>query len=307
MKILRVYAITKENKNNKSFGSRLKEIRIEKDSLNKLENDVEVMFSYFSKYNQEHNFQDEFGYKIDNDNIFYLKEDYFSDVNDIFGNDANTEPLNIDKNDIKLDYIKGFSFFVKKENKNYVLFQKFRKNYLFKKNNCLMFMLGRNTDEYHAFNKSIISFPDFIIGYYDCYNNKFYFRYEHLFRGIINLSKYYKEAKEEEIRDLFLSKDGMFIANDYNNIIINTTEYEKRKISAIISNMSFLKDVDINIIKSQAFNLNIDMQFDDNNKIILPENDKELLKRYIKFFNGDIYKHPFLNKIFESNSKKEIK
>ena len=121
------------------------------------------------------------------------------------------------------------------------------------------------------------------------------------------VEKKFKEAKEEEIRDLFLSKDGMFIANDYNNIIINTTEYEKRKISAIISNMSFLKDVDINIIKSQAFNLNIDMQFDDNNKIILPENDKELLKRYIKFFNGDIYKHPFLNKIFESNSKKEIK
>ncbi|PCG20251.1 hypothetical protein [Brachyspira sp. G79] len=164
----------------------------------------------------------------------------------------------------------------------------------------------KDKDEYHSFKDIIITFPDFIIAYYEYISNRLYFKYEQALKSTIDLSKYYREAKDEEIKNLFLGENSLFFSNNSESIIKNTSIYSKKRIFSIIKNLDILKEVDINIIKKQAKLFKITIEFNDNNQIILPENDKELLNKYIKFFNGDLFKHPFFDKFFESNSKKEI-
>ncbi|PCG20252.1 hypothetical protein [Brachyspira sp. G79] len=109
MKILKIYAILQCGKKS-SFGSRLREIKIEKDSIFELENAIKLQFDNLSNsFNEDFDFKDKYSYNLENNQIFYIDDPYFNDINEIFINNANIKELDI--NSIKLERIKSFSFF----------------------------------------------------------------------------------------------------------------------------------------------------------------------------------------------------
>lgn len=118
---------------------------------------------------------------------------------------------------------------------------------------------------------------------------------------IFDLSNYYREATENEIKENFTNKE-IFIG-ELDLSIINS-RYRK-KIYQIIKN-DVLKKVKDNFksVNNYANEFGLFGVFDENNsKIILPQNKKDI-EKLINFLNDDLYKSPISDIIYETNSKR---
>ncbi|KLI25732.1 hypothetical protein [Brachyspira hyodysenteriae] len=310
MDLLKVFAV-KDIKGTNYFKDRLLDIKINNDGFKKISNIISNQFFNFRKFDEEIDFSKECSFSLEKKQVFFVcNEEYLNNISDLFDNNINFNPFKIEL--MQENMIKSFAYLVEEDNNKYILFQQFRKNHLYKNKNIPIITklientIGISGEEYTTFEQPLIIFPDFIVGYYDLQSKKLYFRYSQSITSTVDVSIYYKEATSKEIENDFLGGNSLFVADDYQFVIDNTTINDKKKIFAIISNLENIKKIGVDLIIAEAEKVGIYMSLDEQNKIIIPENKKELQK-YLKFFNADLYHNPLFDKIFESNSKKEVK
>ncbi|RXF66892.1 hypothetical protein BKM77_01085 [Pseudomonas syringae] len=127
----------------------------------------------------------------------------------------------------------------------------------------------------------------------------------HSARQIFDLSEYYKEATDDDVKE-FIAADMIFSANPA-GILEVSDSWVRRKIS-LIQQSGILQSIPINEMKAIALEFNIPfetMTNEDGEKLLLPE-AKSDLKKLLRFLDEDYYKSPLSKTNFLSNSKRVV-
>ncbi|MDO7020049.1 hypothetical protein Q5M86_04615, partial [Brachyspira innocens] len=147
-----------------------------------------------------------------------------------------------------------------------------------------------------------IVLPDSINFYYDLENKTLFFRKSYEVNSTIDLSNYYKDATNSEIKDKLLSSDSIF-KGDYNFLSSKSTKSLRRKISFILVNKLHQIDLEKANETAKIYGITLDIQ---DNKINIP-NDKNELDKLFSFFNNDLYTGPFDNELYRASGKRKYK
>jgi hypothetical protein len=139
----------------------------------------------------------------------------------------------------------------------------------------------------------------------DClYKNKdLFFKSFYKAKQVLDLTDYYLLATDSEINE-FINNDKFYMENkkDFNNL---TDIWIRKKISSI-NKTGVLNNLTIDYIidASQKYTdfVNIEKR---NNKLYLP-NDKNELKKILKFLDEDLYQGELSYSKFETNSKRKF-
>lgn len=127
----------------------------------------------------------------------------------------------------------------------------------------------------------------------------------HSARQIFDLSEYYKEATDDDVKE-FIAADMIFSANPA-GILEVSDSWVRRKI-LLIQQSGILQSIPINEMKAIALDFNIPfetMANEDGEKLLLPE-AKSDLKKLLRFLDEDYYKSPLSKTNFLSNSKRIV-
>jgi len=125
----------------------------------------------------------------------------------------------------------------------------------------------------------------------------------HYARQIFDLSEYYKEATDEDVRDF--SDVDVIQVEDFEKLIEMSDTWVRRKIS-LIQQSGILQAVSIHTMKAAAAEFNIPFETGSDNGaefIILP-NNKADLKKLLRFLDEDYYKSSLSKTAFVTNSKR---
>lgn len=125
----------------------------------------------------------------------------------------------------------------------------------------------------------------------------------HVIRQIFDLSQYYLEATDSDIRDF--SEIPSVKARDIDNLVGISDAWIRRKF-ALIQQSRILETVPINMIKSVAldFNINLPTVVENGVEVIeLPDSRAEL-KTILRFLDEDYYKSSLSSTNYITNSKR---
>lgn len=125
----------------------------------------------------------------------------------------------------------------------------------------------------------------------------------HNLRQIFDLTQYYKEATDDELKT-FSDKENLKI-EDFNNFTEMADNWVRRKVSLVMQS-GILDNLDIEETKNTAliFKIKIQMEIiDGKNVIVLPPSKAEL-KKVLRFLDEDYYQSALQKQLFLSNSKR---
>lgn len=127
----------------------------------------------------------------------------------------------------------------------------------------------------------------------------------HSARQIFDLSEYYKEATDDDVKE-FIAADVISSANPA-GILEVSDSWVRRKIS-LIQQSGILQNIPINEMKAIALEFNIPFETvvsEGSEKLLLPE-AKSDFKKLLRFLDEDYYKSPLSKTNFLSNSKRVV-
>ena len=142
-----------------------------------------------------------------------------------------------------------------------------------------------------------------ILNKIDClYKNKtLYFKSFVLTNRILNLSKYYRIATNDDLRT-FSQLNELYIEDNINLKDLSDTII-RRKIAELLD-YNFFNNFTVKQIKKEAKEIGYELT-SINNKIVIPNTRKEL-KTLVKFLSNEVYKGAFDKKLRESNSSRYL-
>ena len=127
----------------------------------------------------------------------------------------------------------------------------------------------------------------------------------HNTRQIFDLSEYYKEATDDDV----LEFAGLDIVQtvDTDQLIEMSDSWVRRKIS-LIQQSGILQNVPINEMKAVAteFNIPFTTVTEDSDEVICIPDNKQDLKKLLRFLDEDYYKSPLSKTNFVTNSKRAL-
>ena len=134
--------------------------------------------------------------------------------------------------------------------------------------------------------------------------NKLLFSSYHNASKIFDLSRYYREATDNEIENFIknkIIKDG----ESFDKNLLNSKM--KKKIYLILKN-NVLKQVKDNFESVAEYSEKVGMSscFDKSNTKIIFPNDKNKVEKLLNFLNDDLYNSPITGNNYETNSKRKI-
>lgn len=127
----------------------------------------------------------------------------------------------------------------------------------------------------------------------------------HTVRQIFDLSEYYKEATDSDIRD-FAATESISVG-DVDQLISISDTWVRRKL-ALIRQSRIMELVPMNEIKAVALEFNIALTTRTVNgaeTIVLPQNKSDL-KKILRFLDEDYYMSPLSQRPHLTNSKREV-
>ena len=135
----------------------------------------------------------------------------------------------------------------------------------------------------------------------DCvYNDsKLVFRSYYYARQIVDLSEYYRIASNQDVQN-FVGSPIMFMDNG-DEFVVAANSWERRKIAAI-NDAGTLTRFTAMEIKSKAQKSGVQIRVS-GGKMILPT-DKTERRVVLAFLDEEVYKGPFTEQVFQTNSKK---
>ena len=142
-----------------------------------------------------------------------------------------------------------------------------------------------------------------ILNKLDCLykDNTLYFKSFVLANRILNLSRYYRIATNEDLQ-VFSQLKELYLDQNINLKDLSDTII-RRKIAELLD-YNFFTNFTVNQIKKEAKNIGYDIH-SKNNKIVIPNTRKEL-KTLVKFLSNEVYKGAFDKKLRESNSSRYL-
>lgn len=273
----------------------------------KISNDLQVGLDLFLK-KQEKNFRETTSdliafdgkYKPDFGEVLVI--DDFDDLDGL--RDAVASPLTVSEINPSIESFESikalFSGYTKEDNSVVVLIQAFEKRRIISTNGISIF---HSANEYKKIEGTGLTIDAKISAIME--DGKLQFFSFHILRQIFDLSIYYKEATDEDIKQ-FSTLPCIHMTN-----ISATTQLSdnwiRRKLW-LISQSQILQKISIDQIKVVAMEFHIDLIIQTTNgieKVVIPENKKDL-KKLLRFLDEDYYKSPFLNNGYISNSKRPI-
>ncbi|GAA6168300.1 Kiwa anti-phage protein KwaB-like domain-containing protein [Sessilibacter corallicola] len=135
-----------------------------------------------------------------------------------------------------------------------------------------------------------------------CYKSgQLYFRSYHYSRRIFDLSKYYREATEDEVKEL--ASHDHFSSINQEEFLKLADHVVRQKIARITRN-DVLNSFSVTELKQKAEQVNFEMEIVDQ-KIIIPNNRKDL-KLILSFLDDQVYMGPITGQTKVSNSSRLV-
>ncbi len=122
-------------------------------------------------------------------------------------------------------------------------------------------------------------------------------------RQVFDLTQYYKEATDEDLKEFAATVQ----VGDISNFIAVSDTWVRRKV-ALVMQSAILEKIDLEETKKVALTFGIDLKtavVDGANVLVLPENKAEL-KKVLRFLDEDYFQSVLLSTPHLSNSKKKI-
>jgi len=136
-------------------------------------------------------------------------------------------------------------------------------------------------------------------------NKLFFWKYWDA-RQVLDLTKYYREATDEELEDFV--KIPVLTVDDTDKFKANGDYWVRRKVSLLIDSKVF-DEGEPSIIAEKAAQYDVDVKVTEENEreqIKLPDEKKDL-KEVLRFLDEDYYSGPITDTRYLSNSKKKVK
>lgn len=231
-------------------------------------------------------------YKVEDNQILVI-EGFNLPPNYNFSNPLNIEILEPDN----IDLVKSIII----KNDNYIIFQTFDNRKIIKPEK---WHLVFNKDTFSKIENKGLVVDQKIDVLYSLNEKKLLFFSYHNASKIFNLSDYYREATDDEIKN-FKENELFKIESKVDNSLFTS---RMRKKIYLINKNNILKIVSEKKqqIKNYAVSLGISFNIDNKtNKIIFPS-EKTEIEKLINFLNDDLYKSPITESLYETNSKKKL-
>ena len=161
--------------------------------------------------------------------------------------------------------------------------------------------LFQSQNTYGKFEDHLIILDSKIEAIYDKNTKKLLFRSYNQTNKFLDLSQYYREATNEEIKELLKNSK---IQCENQGSFIECADTQIRKKIALISENRILDNLDINAVKEKSNEYNINLQVQ-NGKIVIP-NDKKEIKSILKFLNQEYFTSDLNGTKYQTNSKRPI-
>jgi hypothetical protein len=125
----------------------------------------------------------------------------------------------------------------------------------------------------------------------------------HLLRQVFDLSEYYKEATDNDIKDF--ASNPLIKVENLDQLVELSDSWIRRKVS-LIQQSQILESVPINDFKAVAseFNIPLDTVIDGGSEVIKLPTNKASLKTILRFLDEDYYKSPLSKVQYITNSKR---
>ena len=179
-----------------------------------------------------------------------------------------------------------------------ILFQNFNKGKLIKPGRILF--MKKNI--YQSLDNDGLWLDSKLTAVYEFQSKKLLFKNFVTTNKIIDLSAVYRDATEQDVRDI-LSHD-LFYSDNVDAIIQSTKSQWYRKRFAMLKDSKVLNDYSANTIRESGVRIGIAVKLKDD-RIVFPENQSES-KRLLQLLSEEIYRGVITNNKYETNSKKSI-
>ncbi|BBG30445.1 hypothetical protein [Zymobacter palmae] len=286
---------------------RIRKVALHRDAQNALKDEADVQLERFMSY--EDCYPLDARYRPEDHEIFEIKE--FEDLDGIMN--AVKSPAGVQSwVPTQEDFmeIKGLFFGVKTNNEIRVGLQIFDKRQIIS-NKCA-FLHGNKS--FGLMKKTAFSIDTKIVAVLENKditqskdNISLFFRSLHTVRRLFDMDIYFKEATEKDVENFF--SDEMFMEYEKREVGDNdiVDNWCRRKIAYILKE-GRIKDLGADVLKKQAKELKVDIEFSENEngecRLVFPD-DKRGLKKLLRFLDEDIYKSSLSGTIFVAGTKRE--
>ena len=203
----------------------------------------------------------------------------------------------ISKNEKLLDSIKGIVAFVRiYQGEELMLFQNFSRSHVIRPGRLLL--LQHNT--YVSVKRAGLTLDAKLSAVYLPAENKLLFRNFRTTNTFLPLTDFYKEASDQEIRDL-LNHDRL-APEDPEALVVNANQWFRKRF-AMLRDSGILDEYTAEEIVERSSGYDIHVALDDG-KIIFPA-DRAKAKRLLQFLNEEVFRGAITEKLYETNSKRE--
>lgn len=118
-------------------------------------------------------------------------------------------------------------------------------------------------------------------------------------RSIMDITEFYREATDEEVRQF--ARHDSFAVFDQDNFVHNSDQQTRKYIHDIVTS-DILEDNDVDTIENAAISTSLPIKIE-NGRIVLPTQKREL-KRFLQFLQESRYRGPISRRTYVTNSRK---
>lgn len=237
-------------------------------------------------------------YKPDEDES--LKIESFDLSDDI--QEAINNPLGVDKlvaNDGNELNIRAIFLTLSDDRENErILFQRIQKRQLLLGGRITLFW---SDDTFISTQQPGVVITDSIDAYYE--NGTLYFKSYYWANQIFNLSKYYRQATDDDIRNF--CQNNCFYVDDLDSLVSASNNWTRKKIAYILDTGVLEKNT-TDYILQEANNLGLRFKTNEENKIVFPADLKDQ-KKLLSYLADEIYKGRLSDDVYLTNSKRTLR
>jgi hypothetical protein len=196
-----------------------------------------------------------------------------------------------------IEFVKGIVAFARNvQGEELMLFQNFSRSHVIKPGRFLF--LQNNT--YESAQRPGLTLDGKLSALYVAVNCKLLFNNFRIINSFLPLANFYKEASEQEIREVL--NHAILAPEDTEALALDANQWFCKRF-AILKDSNILNEYTAKQIKarSKGYEVNIKIRGD---KIIFPA-DKIAAKRLLQFLNEELYRDPITETLYETNSKRE--
>jgi len=203
----------------------------------------------------------------------------------------------ISEHESLIESVKGIVAFARNEqDEELMLFQNFSRLHVIRPGRFLFLQ----NDTYESLHRPGLTLDWKLSALYVPVQRKLIFHNFRTTNSFLPLADFYKEASEQEIREVL--KHGRLAPEDPEALAVNANQWFRKRF-AMLKDSKILDKYSAKQIKahSKGYEVNVLLK---GNKIVF-SSDKMAAKRLLQFLNEELFRGPITEKLFETNSKRE--